>query len=124
MAQSMNTKVDLVVKGTSFHGLTTYGKIMVGDKAFEFYNERNVNDYIQIPWEEIDHVSASVLFKGKYIPRIAVHVKDGRAFTFASKDPKRLLRGINEYIPGDRMLKSLTLPQVIIRKFTSLHHKK
>ena len=54
MVQSLNTKVDLVMKGTSYHGLTTYGKIMVGDKGFEFYNDHNVQDYIQIPWEEVD----------------------------------------------------------------------
>lgn len=124
MAQSMNTKVDLVVKGTSFHGLTTYGKIMVGDRAFEFYNERNVNDYIQIPWEEVDHVSASVMFKGKYIPRFAIHVKDDRAFSFAAKEPKKLLRAMNQYIPGDRMLKSLTIPQVVTRRVKGLFAKK
>lgn len=123
MAQSMNTKVDLVVKGTSFHGLTTYGKIMTGDKAFEFYNEKNINDYIQIPWEEIDHVSASVMFKGKYIPRIAIHIRDGRVFSFAAKEPKTLLRAINQYIPGDRMLKSLTAPQVIGKRVKRLFGK-
>lgn len=123
MAQSMNTKVDLVVKGTSFHGLTTYGKIMTGDKAFEFYNEKNINDYIQIPWEEIDHVSASVMFKGKYIPRIAIHIRDGRVFSFAAKEPKTLLRAINQYIPGDRMLKSLTVPQVIGKRVKRLFGK-
>ena len=53
MAQSINTRVDVVVEATSYQGLTNYGKIMVGDKGFEFFNTRNVNDYIQIPWEEL-----------------------------------------------------------------------
>ena len=69
MAQSINTRVDVVVEATSYQGLTNYGKIMVGDKGFEFFNTRNVNDYIQIPWEEVDYVIASVMFKGKKIPR-------------------------------------------------------
>ena len=72
MAQSINTKVDLVISGTSYHGLNSYGKIMIGDKGFEFYNDRNVNDYIQIPWKEVDYVIASVMFKGKHIPRYAI----------------------------------------------------
>ena len=69
MAQSLNTKVDLVMDATSFHGMNNYGKIMIGDRGFEYYNEKKMNDYIQIPWEEVDYVIASVMFKGKYIPR-------------------------------------------------------
>lgn len=34
-----------------------------------------MNDYIQIPWEEVDYVIASVMFKGKYIPRFAIQTK-------------------------------------------------
>ena len=61
MAQSQNTKVDFTIHATSMLGLTTYGNIMIGDKAFEFYNEKNVQDFIQIPWTEVDRVEASVL---------------------------------------------------------------
>ena len=56
MAQSLNSKVDLTIKATSFAGLSTNGNVMVGNKAFEFYNERNVEDCIQIPWDTIDRV--------------------------------------------------------------------
>lgn len=124
MAQSINTKVDLVANGTSFHGLTTYGKIMIGDKAFEFYNDKNVNDYIQIPWEEVDYVSASVMFKGKSIPRFAIHTKKNGQFSFAAREPKKVLRAVNQYIPGDRMLHSLSAFQVIRRSIKNLIHKK
>ena len=61
MVQSLNTKVDLTVKATSYLGLANYGEVMVGDKAFEFYNEKNIRDYIQIPWEEVNCVMASVM---------------------------------------------------------------
>ena len=33
MAQSLNTKVDLVMDATSFHGMNNYGKIMIGDRG-------------------------------------------------------------------------------------------
>ena len=65
MAQSQNTKVDFSIKATSLNGLTNYGDVMVGDKAFEFYNEKNKEDFIQIPWEEIDYISASVYFNNR-----------------------------------------------------------
>ena len=89
MAQSLNTKVDLVMDATSFHGMNNYGKIMIGDKGFEYYNEKKMNDYIQIPWEEVDYVIASVMFKGKYIPRFAIQTKKKRNLYLCSKETKR-----------------------------------
>ena len=117
MAQSINTKVDVVVEATSYQGLTNYGKIMVGDKGFEFFNDRNVNDYIQIPWEEVDYVIASVMFKGKYIPRFAVQTKRSGTFTFAAKKPKELLRAVRKYVPSDHMVRSLSFFDVLKRAF-------
>lgn len=63
MAQSLNSKVDLTVKASCHNGLGSTGHVMVGDQAFEYYNVRNVEDYVQIPWDEVDYISASVLFK-------------------------------------------------------------
>lgn len=67
MAQSLNKQVDLTIKATSFLGLTSTGKVMIGDKAFEFYNDRNVEDFIQIPWDRIDRIEASVIGKREYL---------------------------------------------------------
>ena len=117
MAQSINTRVDVVVEATSYQGLTNYGKIMVGDKGFEFFNTRNVNDYIQIPWEEVDYVIASVMFKGKNIPRYAIQTKNNGTFSFASKEPKKVLRAINQYIPSERLVRSLSFFDVLKRNF-------
>lgn len=124
MAQSMNTKVDLVIKATSYQGLNSYGKIMIGDKGFEYYNDRNVNDFIQIPWEEIDYVIASVMFKGKKIPRYAIQTKKNGTYSFASKEPKKVLRAINKYVPSDHMVRSLTFFDVLKRAFRSKFKKK
>ena len=121
MIQSLNTKVDLAIKATSYLGLTTYGNIMIGDKAFEFYNQRNVADYIQIPWEEVDYVIASVMFKGKWIPRFAIQTKESG--TFSSRNNKQLLRAVSKYVEADHMRKSLTFFQVMGRGVKGLYKK-
>lgn len=117
MVQSLNTKIDLTTKGTTFVGTTEYGNIMIGDKAFEFYHHRDRRKYIQIPWQEIDFVSASVLFGGKWIPRYQIHTKQNGTFTFSSKDPKTVLRAIRVYIDSQKMVKSLGFFDVIKRAF-------
>ena len=121
MAQSQNTKVDYVVKASSFLGLNSVGKIMIGDKAFEYYNDRNVEDYIQIPWEEIDYISASVLFN-KWIDRFVIFTKRNGHYAFSARKNKELLRAMRKYVREDRMFKSLSFFQVIGRGLKGLLH--
>jgi hypothetical protein len=115
MVQSINTKVDLVQKSTSLSGMTEYGKIMVGDKGFEFFDDRNVENFIQIPWTEVNHVAASVYGKKGRIPRYAIITHANGSFAFSSKDNKAVLRAIREYIGADNIRKSLTFFQVAKR---------
>lgn len=117
MVQSLNTKVDLVMDATAFTGLTNYGQIMIGDKGFEFYNSRDPRKFIQIPWEEVDYVIASVLFKGKYIPRYAIKTKRNGTYSFASKDAKKVLRTIRNYVNPEHMVSSLSFFDVLKRSF-------
>ena len=118
MAQSQNSSVDLTIRATSFAGLGTYGNVLVGNKAFEFYNERNPEDYIQIPWEEIDYISAEVI--GKRIVRFAIFIKSGNHFSFSTRDNKATLRAVREYIPEDRMFRSPSFFKVIVRAIKSI----
>lgn len=113
MVQSINTKVDLVIAGNSHLGMTDYGKIMIGDKGFEFFDDRNVRNYIQIPWTEVDSVIVSIMFKGKWIPRYALKTKKHGTFTFSSKNPKKVLRTVRKYIKPDHIVRSLTFFEVI-----------
>ena len=106
MVQSINTKVDLTINATSYLGIAEYGKIMIGDKGFEFYNERDARKFVQIPWEEVDYVIASVMFKGKW--------RNG-TYSFSSKKPKMVLKAIREYVEPSHMVKSLSLVDVIKR---------
>ena len=108
----MNSKVDLTIRATSFHSLTVYGNIMVGNNAIEFYNERNPEDYVQIPWTEVDHVAAEVLF-GRIIPRFAVITKENGSFAFSTRDNKRTLRAVREHVPADRIVRSASFLDVI-----------
>ncbi|WP_251716425.1 DUF956 family protein [Lactobacillus agrestimuris] len=118
MVKSINTRVDFTVAATWFRSVPSYGKAMIGDKAFEFYNERNVTDYVQIPWNEVTYVVADVKFKGKYIPRFEIRTRQNGNFIFATREVKKTLREIRKYIPADHMLKSLTIWQKLKRRFT------
>lgn len=115
MPQSLNTRADFVIKGTYLGGLDAYGQIMIGDKAFEFYNDRNVGQYVQIPWEKIDYIAASVYFN-RYIPRFVIRTTDNVMYTFAARDSRKLLTRCKKYVPEDRLVRSLTLMQTIRRR--------
>lgn len=123
MVQSLNTKSELVMQATSHLGLMDYGKIMIGDKAFEFYDDRDKKNYIQIPWSEVNYVVVSVMFGGKWIPRFGIRTKKNGLFTFSSKDPKRVLRQIREHIDADNIVKSLSFFQVVGRGVKRLLHR-
>ncbi len=123
MAQSLNTKVDYTCKASSLNGFSSTGNIIVGDKAFEYYNVKNVEDYIQIPWEEIDYICASVLF-GKWIQRFAIFTKSNGHYSFSAKENKKLLNQIGKHFDKSKMLKSLNFFQVILRGIKNLFHIK
>ena len=121
MAQSQNSSVDLAIKATSFQGLTTYGDVMVGNAAFEFYNERNPEDYIQIPWDQVDYVAAEVL-PGKKIARFAIFTKGNGHFSFSTRDNKATLRAMRAYVPEDRLQRSPSFADVMKAGAKSLLH--
>lgn len=121
MAQSQNSKVDLAIKATSFQGLTTYGDVMVGNAAFEFYNERNPEDYIQIPWDQVDYVAAEVL-PGKKIARFAIFTRENGHFSFSTRDNKATLRAMRAYVPEDRLQRSPSFADVMKAGAKSLLH--
>ncbi|MFA9354567.1 DUF956 family protein [Pediococcus pentosaceus] len=124
MAQSINTKADLVIDATSFLGMGDYGKIMIGDHGFEFFDNRNVENFIQIPWEEVDTVIASLVFGGRWIPRFAIKTKRNGTYSFASKKTHEVLREIRKHVDADRMVRSLGVWDVIKRGVMSIFKRK
>ena len=112
MVQSQNTKVDYTERASSLSGVATYGDVMVGDRAFEFYNERNKEDFIQIPWDEVDYVAAEVL-PGKKIARFAIFTKGNGHFDFSTRNNKATLRAMREHLPEDLLQRSPSLLDVL-----------
>ncbi|MDB7087517.1 hypothetical protein IGJ83_000867 [Enterococcus pernyi] len=124
MVQSLNTKVDLTMNATSYLGVAEYGKIMIGDKGFEFYNDRDARKFVQIPWEEVDVVIASVMFKGKWIPRFAIRTKKNGTYSFSAKHPKEVLRAVRKYVDPSHMVRSLSLIDVVKRGVIGIFKRK
>lgn len=109
-APSQNDQVEYEVKAQSFLGLGSFGFMQVGNKALEYYNEKNAKDYIQIPWTEVDYISASVV--GKKINRWVVFTLHNGHYAFSTRDNKATLRAIREYVPADRLLRSQNMVDV------------
>lgn len=123
MAQSQNTRVEFQTKGVSYMGLgSKVGQFLIGDKAFEFYPDSNVERYIQIPWTDIRHIGANV--NRQTISRhFEIHTQHSR-FLFASKDSGRILKIAREHIGNEKVVQLPTLIQTITKNITSLFAKK
>lgn len=124
MAQSINHRSDFVTQGTAFTGFNEYGQIMVGDEGFEFFSDRNPNRCIQIPWSNVEVILASILFHGRWIPRIGLRTTHDGTFMFAARDPKKLLKACSAYIPADRIYRSWTFFEVVKKNIQRRHKKK
>lgn len=109
MAQSLNTKVDFTTSAIAYLGFAEYGKIMIGDKAFEFFNDTNVEKNMQFPWSSIKRVEGDVSVSRNG------NVKIGRQFIivfrneqkvrFAAKESGTVLKYIRQYIGNEKVVR-------------------
>ena len=111
MAISKNTKVLFNTKGNLLSGMlgNKNGDILVGDKAFEFYNSRNPEDYVQIPWEEIKLVRAHIFFNDKYIRGFFVDTKSAGTFNFVVKNAGKTLKTMRDFIGNEKIVRNKPL---------------
>lgn len=112
------------IDASSYLGMASYGKLYINEKNIEYYNNNNINDYIIIPWEEVDYIAASVLFKGKWISRFAIFTKKNGHFSFSTKDNRKTLKEISIYFPKDRMFKSKSFIDVIKQAINKIIKKR
>ncbi|MER0122961.1 DUF956 family protein [Streptococcus sp. ZJ93] len=123
MAQSQNKTVEFQTTGVSYLGIGgKVGKFLVGDKALEFYADANVEDYIQIPWENVLQIGANV--SGKTVSRHFQVFTDSGKFLFASKDAGNILKHARNHIGNEKVVKLPTLLQTIGHFFKNLFAKK
>ena len=123
MAQSLNKVIALQTTGTSYLSIQgKVGKFLVGDQALEFYSDRNIEDYIQIPWISVNQIGANVS-RRKVSRHFEVFTDQGK-FLFASKDSGKILKIAREKLGNDKVVKLPTLIQIIIQKIKNLFAKK
>ena len=123
MAQSLNKTVEFHTTGVSYLGVGgKVGKILVGNAAFEFYADANVEDYVQIPWKEIEQIGANV--SGRKVSRHFEILTDKSKFLFASKDSGKILKIAREHLGNEKVVKLPTLIQTIGARIKGLFAKK
>ena len=123
MAQSLNSTVELTATGVSYLGMgRKVGKFLLGNKGLEFYSDANVEDYIQIPWENIEKIGANVS-RNKVSRHFEVFTDKGK-FLFASKDSGKILKVARNHIGNDKVVRMLTLVQVILKRLSRFVKKK
>lgn len=123
MAQSLNSTVEITTTGVSYLGMGgKVGKFLLGNKGLEFYSDANVEDYIQIPWENIEKIGANVS-RNKVSRHFEVFTDKGK-FLFASKDSGKILKVARQHIGNDKVVRMLTLVQVLMKKLTGFVKKK
>ena len=123
MAQSINSTVELTTTGVSYLGMGgKVGKFLSGNKGLEFYSDANVEDYIQIPWENIEKIGANVS-RNKVSRHFEVFTDKGK-FLFASKDSGKILKVARQHIGNDKVVRMLTLVQTIIKRLSRFVKRK
>ena len=104
----MNSKVIFSTKANSLSGIfgNKSGNILIGNKAFEFYNARNPEDYIQIPWGEIVRVRAQIFFKDKYIRGFFIDTKSSGSYNFVVKNAGKTLKTMRDFLGNEKIVRN------------------
>lgn len=116
MVQSLNKTAELTTQGISYLGMgAKYGHFLIGDQAFEFFNENNVADYIQIPWTNVKAVYAQV--SKNHIGRCFRVTTDSGNFDFSAKESGKVLKVMREHLGDQKVLRQPTLWRSVLARF-------
>lgn len=106
MVQSLNTQADFYTKANVIQGLSQkHGQILIGNRAIEFYNFRNPNDFIQIPWKEIQQIRAHLYCQDRYIRGFSIDTKQGVSFNFVVTKAGKTLKMMRPYLEEHQIVR-------------------
>ncbi|WEV44830.1 DUF956 family protein [Streptococcaceae bacterium ESL0687] len=116
MVQSLNTRADYSGPAIAYLGFAKYGKILLGDQAFEFFNDRSLKDNIVIPWSQIKKMEGYVS-KGKVDRRFNIVLNNNSSVSFSSKEAGKILKIARDYLGNDKVVKGHTFLGTILSAF-------
>lgn len=120
MVKSLNTEMAHTTKGTWFREGPIYGNIMVGDKAFEFYNDTKLQDYVQIPWDEITYVIAMSTSVVNSSHALKSELSKMDVSVLPSRKSRITLKEIQKRIPRESLRKAPSFIAVLKQGFKNL----
>lgn len=123
MNETKNTKIDLKVSADLFVGSNQRGKIVIGDKGFEFINNQKNRNFVFIPWNEISHVVASRGIRKGKIVRFSVQTNRNIGYVFTTKDPKKVLKAMRSYLDAKQLVYEKDMFDRLRHSFTDLLKK-
>ena len=101
--------------------MTFIGSFTIPKEAYDWSRRRISRNSRQFE-HAIALIEASVLFN-KSISRFVIFINEKTYFAFSTKDNKKTLRAIREYVPADRMLRSLSFWDVFKRGLMYIPNK-
>lgn len=106
MVQSLNSQADFHTKAYVLQGFSQkHGHILIGNQAFEFYNDRNPQDYIQIPWHQIRLVRAQLFLRDRYIRGFTIDTKEGLSVSLVVVNAGQALKVMRNYIGPEKIVR-------------------
>lgn len=112
MVESLNTVHDQVVDAVFISGFSKYGQIMVGDRAFEFFKNRNPEDHLAFRWPEIEKIEVEV--HGEKVGRFfTLILANKQKLRFSSNHTGVLMRTIRDCIGDEKIVKAPTFGKTL-----------
>jgi len=117
MVQSLNTRADLTAEAIAYLGFPKYGQVMMGDKAFEFYNEKNTADTMSFPWASVKRVEAYVSHSGKIDKNFYIVLNNNKKIRFNSIESGKILKLFREQIGNEKVTRISSLTSSFLNVF-------
>jgi hypothetical protein len=86
---------------------------MMGDVGFEYFNDKNVEKNIQLPYAAIRYVEADVSRNNKIGRQFRIALNTGQQIRFSSKESAQVLKLFREHLGNARVVRAKSFFDVI-----------